>query len=221
MSERHPLSQAILRGQVSAAVEATDQALEQGVPPKEILDSYILAALQEIGEKFEKSEIFVPELLISSRAAKAALARIQPLLTSQGVKPRGKVVIGTVKGDLHDIGKNLVASLLSGSGFEVIDLGVNVTPEGFLAAAETHRADIVALSALLTTTMPAMKATIDALHKAQVRERIKVIVGGAPVTEAYAREIGADGFGRDAHCAVAVARNLVGAPDSQRQPAAG
>ncbi|MFB3905073.1 MAG: corrinoid protein [Acidobacteriota bacterium] len=209
MSETHPLYRAIVRGQVNEAVEATDQALQQGMEPKEVLNRYLLSALEEIGQKFEKNELFVPELIISSRAAKAALARIQPLLVSQGVKPRGKVVIGTVKGDLHDIGKNLVASLLSGSGFEVVDLGVNVAPEGFLAAAKTHEADIVALSALLTTTMPAMKDTIDAIKKAGVRERVKVMVGGAPVTEAYAREIGADGFGRDAHCAVTVARNLL------------
>jgi 5-methyltetrahydrofolate--homocysteine methyltransferase len=209
LSETHPLYQAILSGHVNDAVEATDRLLQQGAPPKEILDRHILAGLEEIGQKFEKNEIFVPELLISSRAAKAALARIQPLLVSQGVKPRGTVVIGTVKGDLHDIGKNLVASLLSGSGFEVVDLGVNVAPEGFLAAAQDHRADIVALSALLTTTMPAMKATIDTLENAQMRQKTKVIIGGAPVTEGYAREIGADGFGSDAHSAVAVARNLV------------
>ncbi|MFB3903143.1 MAG: corrinoid protein [Acidobacteriota bacterium] len=205
----HPLYDAIVRGQVSAAIAATEQALLEKVEPKEILDRFIFSALHDIGQKFERNECFVPELMISSRAAKAALERLQPLLISQGVKPRGRVVIGTVKGDLHDIGKNLVASLLSGSGFEVIDLGVNVTPEAFLNAAQSREADIVALSALLTTTMPAMKSTVDALQKAQLRDRVKVIVGGAPVTKAYANEIGADGYGRDAHSAAALARDLV------------
>jgi len=213
LSGIHPLYDAIVRGQVSAAVAATEQALLEKVPPKDLLDRFILAALEEIGQKFERNECFVPELLISSRAAKGALELIQPLLRSEGVKPRGKVVIGTVKGDLHDIGKNLVASLLYGSGFEVIDLGVNVTPEAFVAAVQSRDADIVALSALLTTTMPAMGSTVDALKKGQVREKVKVIVGGAPVTEVYAGAIGADGYGRDAHAAVAVARNLVARPD--------
>lgn len=212
MSETHPLYDAIVHGRASAAIAATEQALLEKMPPKELLDRFILAALQEIGQKFERNECFVPELMISSRAAKAALARIQPLLASQGVKPRGRVVIGTVKGDLHDIGKNLVSSLLSGSGFEVIDLGVSVAPEAFLAAVQDREADIVALSALLTTTMPEMKSTVDALEKAHIRQRVKVIVGGAPVTEAYANEIGADGYGRDAHCALALARNLVANP---------
>ncbi len=167
-------------------------------------------AKSEVGKRFECEEYFVPELLISARAMKGALELLRPLLAARGAEPLGRVAIGTVKGDLHDIGKNLVGSLLEGGGFEVIDLGSDVAPEKFVAAVREKGANIVALSALLTVTMPSMKTTIEALRQAGVREGVKVIVGGAPVTEQYAREIGADGYGDNATAAVALARRLMG-----------
>ena len=166
--------------------------------------------MDEVGRRFECEEYFVPELLLSARAMKAALELIRPLLASSGAEPAGRVVIGTVKGDLHDIGKNLVASMLEGGGFEVIDLGADVAPEKFVAAAGERQADLVCLSALLTVTMPAMKTTIQALEREGLRGRVKVLIGGAPVTEQYAREIGADGYGPNASAAVQLARRLVG-----------
>lgn len=162
--------------------------------------------MDEVGRRFEANEYFVPELLISARAMKSALDLIRPLLTARGDKPAGRVAIGTVKGDLHDIGKNLVASLLEGGGFEVIDLGVNVAPEKFIETVQQKNANIVAMSALLTTTMPAMKTTIDALKKAGVRDKVKVLIGGAPITQKYADEIGADGYSENAVGAVALAK---------------
>jgi 5-methyltetrahydrofolate--homocysteine methyltransferase len=161
-------------------------------------------------KRFEAEDYFVPELLLSARAMKGALGLLRPLLAASGTQPTGRVVIGTVKGDLHDIGKNLVASLLEGAGFEVHDLGSDVSPEKFIEAARSKNADLVALSALLTVTMPSMKTTIDALKQAGVRDRLKVMVGGAPVTRAYAEQIGADGFSEDASAAVALARSLMG-----------
>jgi len=162
-----------------------------------------------VGRRFEANEYFVPELLISARAMKAALEIIRPLLTARGDQPLGRVAIGTVKGDLHDIGKNLVGSLLEGGGFEVIDLGVNVTPEKFIATVNEKKANIIAMSALLTTTMPAMKTTIDALTQAGVRNKVKVLIGGAPITQKYADEIGADGYSENAVGAVALAKKAV------------
>ena len=165
--------------------------------------------MDEVGRRFEANEYFVPELLISARAMKAALEIIRPLLIARGDKPVGRVAIGTVKGDLHDIGKNLVASLLEGGGFEVIDLGVNVTPEKFIATVNEKQANIIAMSALLTTTMPSMKTTIDALKQAGVRTKVKVLIGGAPITQKYADEIGADGYSENAVGAVALAKKAV------------
>jgi len=171
----------------------------------------MIPAMDEVGRRFECSEYFVPELLISARAMKAALELIRPLLTARGDQPAGRVAIGTVKGDLHDIGKNLVASLLEGGGFEVIDLGVNVPPEKFIAAIKERQANIVAMSALLTTTMPAMKSTIEALKQAGVRDQVKVLIGGAPITQKYADEIGADGYSENAVGAVALAKKTIAA----------
>ena len=165
--------------------------------------------MDEVGRRFQCSEYFVPELLISARAMKAALELVRPLMTARGDKPLGRVAIGTVKGDLHDIGKNLVAAMLEGGGFEVIDLGVNVTPEKFIAAVNDKGAQIVAMSALLTTTMPSMKTTIDALKQAGVRDKVKVLIGGAPITQKYADEIGADGYSENAVGAVALAKKAV------------
>jgi 5-methyltetrahydrofolate--homocysteine methyltransferase len=170
----------------------------------------MIPAMDEVGRRFEANEYFVPELLIAARAMKGAMELLRPLLVESGAKPAGRVVIGTVRGDLHDIGKNLVAAMLEGGGFEVIDLGVDVPPEKFIAAAQEHQAQIIALSALLTTTMPGMKATLEAIAQAGMRDRIKVMIGGAPVTQRFADEIGADGFSDNASGAVRVARELVG-----------
>jgi 5-methyltetrahydrofolate--homocysteine methyltransferase len=165
----------------------------------------------EVGRLFEEGEYFVPELLIAARATKEIFKILRPLLAQTGAKPRGQVVLGTVRGDLHDIGKNLVAAMLEGGGFEVTDLGVDVSPEKFIAAVQDKQAQIVGLSALLTTTLPAMKTTIEAFRTAGIRERVKVMIGGAPVTQSYADSIGADGYGENAAASVDLARRLVGA----------
>jgi len=169
----------------------------------------MIAAMKEVGKRFEEGEYFVPEMLISARAMQSGLTLLKPSLANTGVKAAGKVVIGTVKGDLHDIGKNLVALMLEGAGFEVKDLGVDIAPEKFVQAIETENANIVALSALLTTTMSNMKATVDAIQQAGMRERVKIMIGGAPVTQDYANQIGADGFAADASRAVSMAHSLL------------
>jgi methylmalonyl-CoA mutase cobalamin-binding domain/chain len=168
----------------------------------------MIPAMDEVGRLFECEEYFVPELLLSGRAMKAALELIRPMLAARGAEPTGRVVIGTVKGDLHDIGKNLVASMLEGGGFEVVDLGADVPPEKFIEAVRAANANIVCLSALLTVTMPAMRTIIEAMKGAGIREKVKVMVGGAPVTESYAQEIGADGYSENASGAVRLARCL-------------
>jgi methylmalonyl-CoA mutase cobalamin-binding domain/chain len=170
----------------------------------------MIPAMDEVGSRFEAEDYFVPELLLSGRAMKSALEIIRPLLAASGAQPVGRVVIGTVKGDLHDIGKNLVASMLEGGGFEVHDLGADVPPEKFIDAIRSSNANIVALSALLTVTMPAMRTVVDALRAAGVRDRVRVMVGGAPVTRQFADEIGADGYTESATAAVALARSFVG-----------
>jgi methylmalonyl-CoA mutase cobalamin-binding domain/chain len=204
-----PLYEAVLEGDAPTTRTLTEQALAEKVDPQVLLSDYLIPAMDEVGRRFESNEYFVPELLIAARAMKGALMLIRPLLAEQGAKPVGRVAIGTVRGDLHDIGKNLVAAMLEGGGFEVIDLGVDVSPEKFVAAVKDQGAKVVALSALLTTTMPGMKATIDALDGAGVRGSVKIIVGGAPVTQKFADEIGADGFSDTASGAVRVARTLV------------
>jgi 5-methyltetrahydrofolate--homocysteine methyltransferase len=211
MDYHHPLYQAILTGDAKTAKAATDQALAAGTDPLKLVQEFMMPAMAEVGRRFECSEYFVPELLLAARAMKGALEPIRPLLAAQGTQPAGRVVIGTVKGDLHDIGKNLVSAMLEGGGYEVLDLGVNVSPEHFIQNIKDKNANIVAMSALLTTTMPAMKTTIDALKQAGVRDRVKVIVGGAPLTQKYADEIGADGYTESAAGAVALARKVVGA----------
>lgn len=204
-----PLYTAVLEGNASDARTLTEQALAEGVDPQILLSDYMIPAMDEVGRRFETNEYFVPELLISARAMKNSLALIRPLLAAQGTEPVGKVAIGTVRGDLHDIGKNLVAAMLEGGGFEIIDLGVDVAPEKFVAAVKDSGAHIVALSALLTTTMPGMKHTVEALGEAGVRSNVKVMIGGAPVTQRYADEIGADGFSDTASGAVRVARDMM------------
>ena len=206
MPDLKQLYEAVLSGDDKAAHALTKQALQEGADPLKLVDEFMIPAMNEVGRRFECSEYFVPELLISARAMKAALELVRPLMMARGDKPLGCVAIGTVKGDLHDIGKNLVAAMLEGGGFEVIDLGVNVTPEQFIAAVNEKGAQIIAMSALLTTTMPAMKTAIDAFKQAGVRDKIKVLIGGAPITQKYAQEIGADGYSESAVGAVAAAK---------------
>jgi 5-methyltetrahydrofolate--homocysteine methyltransferase len=199
--------QGIVEGRQELVAEAVDAALQAGVPPRTILDEGMLAAMAEVGRLFEEGECYVPEMMISARAMKAGLAKLQPSLKQTDVQAAGKVAIGTVRGDLHDMGKNLVGMMLEGAGFTVQDLGVDVAPEAFVAAADG--VDVIALSALLTTTMGHMQDTLNALESAGKRPRVKVIIGGAPVTEAFARRIGADGYAPDASRAVALAKSLI------------
>ncbi|HOX01378.1 MAG TPA: corrinoid protein [Candidatus Paceibacterota bacterium] len=208
MENAKRLYEAVLEGDAKTARSVTEAALAAGVDPQKLVTEQMIPAMDEAGRRFECNEFFVPELLVSARAMKAALELIRPLLAARGAQPAGRVVIGTVKGDLHDIGKNLVAAMLEGGGFEVIDLGVDVSPERFVATAREKEAHLIALSALLTTTMPSMQATVEALQRAGLRERFKVMIGGAPITQKYADEIGADGYSENAAGAVALARRL-------------
>jgi len=187
----------------------TQQAISEGVQPLELITNHMIPAMNEVSRRFESEEYYVPELLLSARAMKGALALLRPLLAASGTQPVARVVIGTVTSDLHDIGKNLVSSMLEGGGYEVVDLGTDVTPEKFIQAIQEHQANIVALSALLTVTMPMMKNTIEAFRQARLRDRVKVMVGGAPVTREYANSIGADGYSESATGAVALALQLV------------
>jgi corrinoid protein of di/trimethylamine methyltransferase len=209
MGDLNKLYDAIVEGDAKSTLELTKQALAENVTPEDLVAKYMIPAMDEVGKRFEAEEYFVPELLLAGRAMKGALEVLRPLLAASGSKPVGKVVIGTVKGDLHDIGKNLVAAMLEGAGFEVTDLGTDVAPERFVEAISTKSANIVCLSALLTVTMPAMKTTLEALRSAGVRDKVKVMIGGAPVTDQYAREIGADSYSENASAAVAIARSLV------------
>jgi corrinoid protein of di/trimethylamine methyltransferase len=211
MQDLKQLYQAVLEGNAKLAKLSTETALAEGVDPQKLVSEFMIPAMDEAGRRYEAGEFFVPELLVAARAMKASLELIRPLLAAQGAQPAGRVVIGTVKGDLHDIGKNLVAAMLEGSGFEVSDLGVDVGPEKFVAAVHEKKATIVALSALLTTTMPSMRATVDALKAAGVRTQVKIMIGGAPVTQKYADEIGADGYSDSAASAVTLARRLMAA----------
>jgi len=208
MPDPAELYDAILTGDAKKAEEVTKAALEADADPSELLQEHMIPAMGEVGRRFECNEYFVPELLIAARAMKTALVLITPRLAEAGAEPAGRVVIGTVQGDLHDIGKNLVASMLEGGGFQVVDLGVDVTPEQFVQAVKDNNCSILALSALLTTTMTMMKAVIEALQAAGIRDRTKVMIGGAPITQQYANEIGADGYSDNASAAVALARKL-------------
>ena len=211
MSMIQTLYDAILNGNAKAAKEITQTSLAAGANPQSLVDDTMIPAMNEVGRRYEANEYFVPELLIAARAMKASLELIRPLLTARGAEPVGRVVIGTVQGDLHDIGKNLVGAMLEGAGFEVIDLGVDVSPEKFIAAAKERNARLVALSALLTTTMHSMKAVLEKLRESGMRDTVKVMIGGAPVTQKYADEIGADGYSSNANAAVALARKLTAA----------
>jgi 5-methyltetrahydrofolate--homocysteine methyltransferase len=203
------LKTAVIDGQAMPAKEATQAALDEGISPGTILLEALVPAMDDVGNRYECGEYFVPEMLISVRAMKEGLKILKPLLVESDVKPAGKVVAGTVKGDLHDIGKNLVCMMLEGAGFEIVDLGCDVPVEKFVAAAK-EGADLVALSALLSTTMPNIKATIEALGEAGLRDKVKVMIGGAPVNDNVAQEYGADGYAADASAAVSLARSLAG-----------
>jgi 5-methyltetrahydrofolate--homocysteine methyltransferase len=207
MPETSKLYDAVLNGDSKGAAALTKEALDAGTDPMEIVTNHMAPAMDEAGRRFECEDYFVPELLLSARAMKAAFQLIRPLLSAQGSEPAGRIVIGTVKGDLHDIGKNLVAAMLEGGGFEVVDLGVDVPAEKFVQTVRDRNADLLCLSALLTVTMPSMKTTIEAVRGAGLG--VRIVVGGAPVTEKWALEIGADGYGLNAAAAVPLARRLI------------
>jgi 5-methyltetrahydrofolate--homocysteine methyltransferase len=200
----------ILDGDQALVAQNVQAALDAGLAPDDILKNGLVAAMGEVGRRFEEGEYFVPEMLIAARAMQNGLKLLKPRLVQNGVAAVGKVALGTVAGDLHDIGKNLVGMMLEGAGFEVIDLGADVKPEAFVAAVREHKPDIIGLSALLTTTMPNMIFIIQALEEAGLRKQVKVMIGGAPVTEEYAKKIGADGFAYDASLAVKTAHSLMG-----------
>lgn len=200
------LTEAVKTGKRKDAKQITQEALDAQVPPGDILEA-LKSGMDDVGRRFKANEIFVPEVLVAARAMKTSMELLEPVLLASGLQPEHKVVIGTVEGDLHDIGKNLVAMMLKGAGFEVIDLGTNVTPDAFIEAVKVHGAKVVGLSALLTTTMPAMKTTVKKIKEGGLA--VKVMVGGAPITDAFAKEIGADAYSADAASAVDVARSLV------------
>jgi 5-methyltetrahydrofolate--homocysteine methyltransferase len=202
------LQDAVVEGQVEVVEREVQVALAAGTAPRAILELGLIAAMTIVGEEFERGEIYVPEMLVAARAMQAGLSLLKPHLNEEGIEPAGKVVLGTVQGDLHDIGKNLVGMMLQGAGYEIIDLGTDVPPEEFAEAVRIHRPLVVGLSALLTTTMGNMKYAIEAIEDIGLREHVKVIVGGAPLTEEFARSIGADGYGADASRAAGLVRSL-------------
>jgi len=204
------ITEKLYDGDDGAVAELTQKALAEGLMPAEVLRGGLLAGMNQVGVDFRDGELFVPEVLIAARAMHAGMDILRPLLAEGDVPLAGKVVMGTVEGDLHDIGKNLVVMMLEGGGFEIVDLGTDIPPDKFIEAVKTEQPALIGMSALLTTTMPAMKHTINALVEAGLREKVKVMVGGAPVTRAFADEIGADGYAPDAASAVELARSLVG-----------
>jgi corrinoid protein of di/trimethylamine methyltransferase len=208
MAELDQLIPAITDGKMEVAVSITQQAINENVAPGEILDQMV-KGMEIIGQRFEEGKAFVPNLLMAARAMKAALELIRPLLKESGAKPKGKVVIGTVKGDLHDIGKNIVASMLEGAGFEIVNLGVDIPAEKFVEAVKRENPDLLALSALLTTTMTNMRGVIEALEGAGVRNNVRVMIGGAPISEEFCKQIGADGYSSNGNAAVRLAKELV------------
>jgi 5-methyltetrahydrofolate--homocysteine methyltransferase len=210
MATTEQLYEAILNGDNKGAAAITGEGLEAGMDPQALVDEAMIPAMAEVGRRFEEEGYFVPELLLAARAMKAALGILRPLLSESGAEPVGRVVVGTVQGDLHDIGKNLVAAMLEGAGFEIVDLGADVSPTQFVEAVRDSGAGLVGLSALLTVTMPSMKTTVEELKKAGLRDQVKVLVGGAPLSSDYAKEIGADAYADNASAAVRTARQLVG-----------
>jgi 5-methyltetrahydrofolate--homocysteine methyltransferase len=204
------LKQAVIGGNIAESRPLTERALESGLTPEAILNGALISGMDQVGDLFKRNEIYVPEVLLAAKAMQAGMQVLKPHLARTGVKPRGTVVVGTVRGDLHDIGKNLVAMMLEGAGFEIVDLGNDVPSERFVEAAVENKAKIIGMSALLTTTMHVMKETIDLLNEKGMRDGIKTMVGGAPVTAGFARDIGADGYGDDAATAVDLAKGFVG-----------
>lgn len=211
MVDMNELSGALISGKAPQVKAFVQQALEEGVSPQQILSEGLIAGMSVVGTKFKNNEFYVPEVLIAARAMKSGMELLKPRLAASGVEPIAKALIGTVEGDQHDIGKNLVAMMLEGAGFEVIDLGVNVSAQKFISAINETGAKVLCMSALLTTTMPAMSKTIKAMEEAGIRDKVIVMVGGAPVTQSYADEIGANGYSPDAASAVDKARELLSA----------
>jgi 5-methyltetrahydrofolate--homocysteine methyltransferase len=207
MADLKALADAIIKGDQNSAVEITKSALGEGVEAEKVLNEGLIAGMDIIGGRFKKNEVYIPEVLIAARAMKMAMEILEPELAKAGVEPIGKLLIGTVQGDLHDIGKNLVAMMLKGAGFEVIDLGVDITVEKFVEQAKASGANLIGMSALLTTTMPGMEKAVKALKEAGISA--KIMIGGAPVTQGYADKIGADGYSADAASAVDLAKSLV------------
>jgi 5-methyltetrahydrofolate--homocysteine methyltransferase len=203
------IGDALMACDAAKVLELVKSGLSQGVPARDLLNRGLIAGMDLVGERMEKEEMFIPEVLMAAKAMSAAVEVLKPLLAESDVGTPGKVVIGTVKGDLHDIGKNLVAMMLESAGLEVYNLGVDVAPEKFVSEVKARNANIIALSALLTTTMPMMKETVAALVKAGIRDKVKILVGGAPVTQAYAAGIGADGYAPDAGSATKLAKSLL------------
>jgi len=210
MSVLEEMQENVVAGNESKVVELTQKALDEGIAPEKILNGGFVPGMEIVGRKFQENEIYVPEMLMSARAMKAGMKLLEPFLTEAGIEPIGKIVIGTVKGDLHDIGKNLVAMMLEGGGFEVIDAGVDVSPQKFMDLVKENKPDILCLSALLTTTMTEIKNVIEAFKEKDLRDDVKIMVGGAPLTEEYSKEIGADGYSSDAASAVNIAKELLG-----------
>jgi 5-methyltetrahydrofolate--homocysteine methyltransferase len=208
MADLKALSEAIIKGDQAKALEITKAAISEGLSPEDILNKGLIAGMDTIGVRFKNNEVYIPEVLIAARAMKSALEVLEPKLIEAGVEPVGKAVMGTVQGDLHDIGKNLVAMMLKGAGFEVVDLGVDVSAQKFVETAKKTNAKIIGMSALITTTMPSMEKTIKAVKAAGLA--VKTMIGGAPVTQGYADRIGADGYAPDAASAVDLAKSLIG-----------
>jgi 5-methyltetrahydrofolate--homocysteine methyltransferase len=208
--EMQEIAAALIDGDDDTVDRLTREQLDAGTPALEVMDDGLIAGMAVVGIKFRENFIFVPEVLACARAMKAGMAHIEPILSASGIEPLARVVMGTVKGDLHDIGKNLCIMMLRGAGFEVIDLGVDTSPDEFIDAVEEHKPELLGMSALLTTTMPNMGKTIDAFIDADLRDEVKIMVGGAPVTQEFADDMGADGYGKDAVAAVTLAKQLVG-----------
>jgi len=209
MTDLKNLYDAIIKGDLELSVSTTKSAIDEGVDPQMIIKDFMIPAMDKIGGMFEDCDVFIPELLLAARAMKGSLTLIQPLLTSGGAESNGKIIIGTVRGDLHDIGKNIVGSMLEGAGFQVINLGNDVSPQKFIDAIQTYNPQIVAMSALLTTTMTSMETAVNAIREAGLRDKVKIMIGGAPVTANFSNKIGADGYSDNANGAVKLARELI------------
>ena len=210
MSNWTILHDAILNGDIASTPKLVEEAISDGATPEDVLEKGLIAGMADVGAKFKANDIFVPEVLIAAKAMHAAMDVLEPLLVASGVKPKATVAVGTVKGDLHDIGKNLVVMMLKGAGFQVVDLGIDIAPDIFITKAEEASASLIAMSSLLTTSMPSMKATIEILKERGLDTKIKTVIGGAPVTQEYADDIGADGYAQDASSAVDKAKELLG-----------